>query len=104
MQILALLADALIEIQEQGLDDDNEVVHSNSMVFGSFPGRFSHQEWHLKALSLLLLQDDWEEVDEGDMESDKGLLYSVADATGRPAYEHLKALAKIYDEVRLKYN
>ncbi|XP_044490398.1 importin-9 isoform X2 [Mangifera indica] len=66
-KILALLADALIEIQEQVLGDDDE--------------------------------DSWEEVHEGDVESGKELLYSSgATSFGRPTYEHLEAMAKVYNE------
>ncbi|XP_031273674.1 importin-9 [Pistacia vera] len=67
-KIFALLADALIEIQEQVLGDDDE-------------------------------QDSWEEVHEEDVESDKDLLYSSGATTlGRPTYEHLEAMAKVYNE------
>ncbi|KAJ0037328.1 hypothetical protein Pint_23385 [Pistacia integerrima] len=67
VQIFALLADALIEIQEQVLGDDDE--------------------------------DSWEEVHEEDVESDKDLLYSSGATTlGRPTYEHLEAMAKVYNE------
>ncbi|KDO70163.1 hypothetical protein CISIN_1g046316mg [Citrus sinensis] len=64
-KILTLLADALIEIQEQVLGDDDEE------------------------------DSDWEEVQEGDVESDKDLIYSTGAASlGRPTYEHLEAMAK----------
>ncbi|KAJ4710633.1 importin-9-like [Melia azedarach] len=67
-KILALLADALIEIQEQVLGDDDE-------------------------------DSDWEEVQEGDVESEKDLIYSTGvGSLGRPSYEHLEAMAKIYNE------
>ncbi|KAH9772087.1 Importin N-terminal domain-containing protein [Citrus sinensis] len=68
-KILTLLADALIEIQEQVLGDDDEE------------------------------DSDWEEVQEGDVESDKDLIYSTGAASlGRPTYEHLEAMAKVYNE------
>ncbi|GAY68728.1 hypothetical protein CUMW_266420 [Citrus unshiu] len=64
-KILTLLTDALIEIQEQVLGDDDEE------------------------------DSDWEEVQEGDVESDKDLIYSTGAASlGRPTYEHLEAMAK----------
>lgn len=54
-----------------------------------------------------VLQDsDWEEIHEGDMESEKDLL-SAATATpfGRSAHEfHLEAMAKAYNEVWLNGN
>ncbi|KAH9707667.1 Importin N-terminal domain-containing protein [Citrus sinensis] len=68
-KILTLLTDALIEIQEQVLGDDDEE------------------------------DSDWEEVQEGDVESDKDLIYSTGAASlGRPTYEHLEAMAKVYNE------
>lgn len=68
-KILTLLADALIEIHEQVLGDDDEE------------------------------DSDWEEVQEGDVESDKDLIYSTGAASlGRPTYEHLEAMAKVYNE------
>ncbi|XP_022724957.1 importin-9 isoform X5 [Durio zibethinus] len=68
-KILALLADALIEIQEQVQDAEDE-------------------------------DSDWEEIHEGETESDKDLLSSVAATPfGRSAYEHhLEAMAKAYNE------
>ncbi|KAH9707672.1 Importin N-terminal domain-containing protein [Citrus sinensis] len=69
LKILTLLTDALIEIQEQVLGDDDEE------------------------------DSDWEEVQEGDVESDKDLIYSTGAASlGRPTYEHLEAMAKVYNE------
>ncbi|GAV80225.1 IBN_N domain-containing protein [Cephalotus follicularis] len=66
-KILALLADSLIEMQEQVFGGDGE-------------------------------DSDWEEIQGGEVESED-LLYS-ADATSfaKPTYEHLEAIAKIYDE------
>ncbi|KAL5826158.1 hypothetical protein ACOSQ4_017955 [Xanthoceras sorbifolium] len=67
-KILALLADALIEIQEQVLGDDDE-------------------------------DSDWEEIQEGDVEPDKDLLYLAgATSAGKPTYEHLQAMATAYNE------
>ncbi|GMH26202.1 hypothetical protein Nepgr_028045 [Nepenthes gracilis] len=62
-KILALLADVLIEIQEQVGDDNAE-------------------------------DSDWEEV-----EADQDLVYtSGAKSFGRPTYEHLSAMAKVFEE------
>lgn len=67
-KILALLADALIEIREQDLADDDE-------------------------------DSDWEEVQAGDVEMDKDLLHSLcAASSGRPTYEHLEAMEKVYNK------
>ncbi|XVE91743.1 hypothetical protein REPUB_Repub01dG0037300 [Reevesia pubescens] len=68
-KILALLADALIEIQEQVRDAEDE-------------------------------DSEWEEIHEGDMDSDKELLSSAAATPfGRSAYElQLEAMAKAYNE------
>ncbi|KAF3628037.1 putative protein VAC14 -like protein [Capsicum annuum] len=67
-KILALLADALIEIQEQvvvGGDEDS----------------------------------DWEEVQDGDVETDEALiLSSSAIPRGRPSHDYLDAMAKAFDE------
>ncbi|XP_059445702.1 uncharacterized protein LOC132177414 isoform X1 [Corylus avellana] len=67
-KILALLADALIEIQEQHLDDDDE-------------------------------DSDWEEVQTGDVETDKNLLHSLCTtSSGRPTYKHLEAMEKVFNK------
>ncbi|KAM4120045.1 hypothetical protein ACJW30_03G103900 [Castanea mollissima] len=67
-KILALLADALIEIREQDLADDDE-------------------------------DSDWEEVQAGDAEMDKDLLHSLsATSSGRPTYEHLEAMEKVFNK------
>ncbi|XWS64118.1 hypothetical protein CRYUN_Cryun06bG0159400 [Craigia yunnanensis] len=68
-KILALLVDALIEIQEQVQEAEDE-------------------------------DSDWEEIHEGDMQSDKDLLSSAAATPfGRSANElHLEAMAKAYNE------
>ncbi|XP_056696512.1 uncharacterized protein [Spinacia oleracea] len=67
-KILALLADTLIEIQEQVTEHDAE-------------------------------QDsDWEEVDAGDADVDQDLLHvTTAKSSGKPAYEHLAAMAKVFE-------
>ncbi|KAI5436843.1 hypothetical protein KIW84_023099 [Lathyrus oleraceus] len=65
-KIVALLADALTEIQEQVLAGEDE---------GS----------------------DWEEVQTDGIESDKEFLHSVS-ALGKPSYEHLEAMAKVFNE------
>ncbi|XP_059317050.1 uncharacterized protein LOC132067756 isoform X2 [Lycium ferocissimum] len=67
-KILALLADALIEIQEQVLVGGDE-------------------------------DSDWEEVQEGDVETDESLiLSSSAIPRGRPSHDYLDAMAKAFDE------
>ncbi len=43
---------------------------------------------------------DWEEVQAGDVEMDKDLLHSLcAASSGRPTYEHLEAMEKVYNKV-----
>ncbi|CAN4121948.1 unnamed protein product [Withania somnifera] len=67
-KILALLADALIEIQEQVLVGGDE-------------------------------DSDWEEVQEGDVETDEALVLSnSAIPRGRPSHDYLDAMAKAFDE------
>ncbi|KAE8663903.1 ARM repeat superfamily protein isoform 4 [Hibiscus syriacus] len=73
-KILALLADALIEIQEQAQDAEDENSNPDS-------------------------DSDWEEI-HGDMDADKDLLSSAAAAApfGKSGYEHLEVMAKVYNE------
>lgn len=54
----------------------------------------------------MLFQDsDWEELQTGDIENDQEFLSSVsAAASGKPTYEHLEAIAKVFNEVCLTYN
>ncbi|KAF7827891.1 importin-9 [Senna tora] len=68
-KIVALLADALTEIQEQVLAGDDE-------------------------------DSDWEEAQTGeDIEKDQEFLSSIsAAASGKPTYEHLEAIAKVFNE------
>ncbi|TKY45430.1 Importin-9 protein [Spatholobus suberectus] len=42
---------------------------------------------------------DWEEVQADGIENDKELLYSVSTSSGKAAYEHLEAMAKVFNEV-----
>ncbi|XP_058775498.1 uncharacterized protein LOC131649758 isoform X2 [Vicia villosa] len=65
-KIVALLADALTEIQEQVLAGEDE-------------------------------DSDWEEVQTDGIENDKEFLHSVS-ALGKPTYEHLEAMAKVFSE------
>ncbi|XP_058114945.1 uncharacterized protein LOC131257969 isoform X2 [Magnolia sinica] len=65
-KILALLADMLIEIQEQHLDDGGEDDEDS----------------------------DWEIVKDPDTDPRQDMLYSMSSATARPTIEHLDALAK----------
>ncbi|CAL5189135.1 unnamed protein product [Lathyrus oleraceus] len=65
-KIVALLADALTEIQEQVLAGEDE-------------------------------DSDWEEVQTDGIENDKEFLHSVS-ALGKPSYEHLEAMAKVFNE------
>uniref|UniRef100_A0A803KVA8 Importin N-terminal domain-containing protein n=1 Tax=Chenopodium quinoa TaxID=63459 RepID=A0A803KVA8_CHEQI len=66
-KILALLADTLIEIQEQVTEHDEE-------------------------------DSDWEEVDAGDADVDQNILHvATAKSSGKPAYEHLAAMAKVFE-------
>ncbi|XP_057962818.1 uncharacterized protein LOC131154215 [Malania oleifera] len=67
-KILALLADAVIEIQEQVLVGGDE-------------------------------DSDWEDVQDGDVETDQDFPYSAsATSFGRPSYEHLDAMVKVFSE------
>ncbi|PNY15107.1 importin-9-like protein, partial [Trifolium pratense] len=65
-KIVALLADALTEIQEQVLAGEDE-------------------------------DSDWEEVQTDGIDNDKEFLSSVS-ALGKPSYEHLEAMAKVFNE------
>ncbi|KMT08396.1 hypothetical protein BVRB_6g140740 [Beta vulgaris subsp. vulgaris] len=66
-KILALLADTLIEIQEQVIEHDEE-------------------------------DSDWEEVGAGDADVDQDLLHvATAKSSGKPAYDHLAAMAKVFE-------
>lgn len=69
-KILALLADMLIEIQEQGLDDDAEDDEDA----------------------------DWEIVQDGDVASHQDALFSMTTENARPTIEHLDAMAKALNE------
>lgn len=43
---------------------------------------------------------DWEEVQAGDAEMDQDLLHSLsATSSGRPTYEHLEAMEKVFNKV-----
>ncbi|KAJ9163429.1 hypothetical protein P3X46_023097 [Hevea brasiliensis] len=66
-KILALLADALIEIQEQVTVGDD-------------------------------VESDWEEIQEGDVESDKNLFSAARTSCGRTTYDQLEAMAKAFNE------
>ncbi|KAG2706796.1 hypothetical protein I3760_05G118900 [Carya illinoinensis] len=69
VKMLALLADVLVEIQEQDLADDDEA------------------------------DSDWEEVQTEDIETDKDLLDSLCTtSSGRPTYGHLEAMEKIFNK------
>ncbi|CAI8595630.1 unnamed protein product [Vicia faba] len=65
-KIVALLADALTEIQEQVLAGEDE-------------------------------DSDWEEVQTDGVENGKEFFHSVS-AMGKPTYEHLEAMAKVFSE------
>ncbi|XP_041010366.1 importin-9 isoform X1 [Juglans microcarpa x Juglans regia] len=68
-KMLALLADVLVEIQEQDLADDDEV------------------------------DSDWEEVQTEDIETDKDLFDSLCTtSSGRPTYGHLEAIEKVFNK------
>ncbi|KAF9590930.1 hypothetical protein IFM89_000475 [Coptis chinensis] len=71
IRIMTLLADMLIEIKEQVLVGEDEVVFEDS---------------------------DWEEVQGGDGDADKALLYSAGAPYGKPTNEHLDAMAKVFNE------
>ncbi|KAK6921832.1 hypothetical protein RJ641_012339 [Dillenia turbinata] len=67
-KILSLLADVLIEIQEQAFGDNDE-------------------------------DTDWEDLGEGNLETEEDLLYSVsATSSARPSYDQLNAMAKDQDD------
>jgi hypothetical protein len=52
----------------------------------------------------LFIQDsDWEEVQTDGLDNDKEFLSSVS-ALGKPSYEHLEAMAKVFNEVWLIYH
>ncbi|KAB1206509.1 Importin-9 [Morella rubra] len=68
-KMLALLADVLVEIQEQDLADEDEV------------------------------ESDWEEVQSEDVKIDKDTLNSLcAESSVRPTYEHLTAMEKVFNK------
>ncbi|KAL2904943.1 Polyprotein P3 [Bienertia sinuspersici] len=64
--ILALLAETLIEIQEQVINHDEE-------------------------------DSDWEEVDAGDADVEQDLFQATAKSSSKPSYEHLAAMAKVFE-------
>ncbi|GAB2297097.1 hypothetical protein Dimus_031196 [Dionaea muscipula] len=67
-KILGLLADVMIEIREQVFDGDDE-------------------------------DSDWEEIEAGDVETDQSLVFVAgAKSLGRPTFEELAAMAKVFDE------
>lgn len=56
--------------------------------------------WSESSLFQFLLQDsDWEEVREGDEETDKDMMYLEGATSNRPTHEHLEAMAKAFNEV-----
>ncbi|KAJ8637202.1 hypothetical protein MRB53_011469 [Persea americana] len=69
-KILALLADMVIEIQEQHLDEDVEDDEDG----------------------------DWEIVQDGDSSSREDALFSIRSQNARPTIEHLDAMAKVLNE------
>ncbi|XVF03079.1 hypothetical protein REPUB_Repub04eG0229800 [Reevesia pubescens] len=111
-KILALLADALIEIQEQVRDAEDEFL-SPTPGFLYCQGLILSLVVPLPQVMIIItvgvclcfepfvLEDsDWEEIHEGDMESDKDSLSSAAAAPfGWSANElQLEAMAKAYNE------
>lgn len=48
---------------------------------------------------------DWEEVQTDGIENDREFLYSVSTSTsGKPTYEHLEAMAEVFNKVLLSYS
>lgn len=96
---MALLAETLIEIQEQVFAGDDEVV--NLLVRANSLLVFESHNWKNW---LLFQDDDWEEVQRDDVENDQEFISSLsAAASGKPTYEHLEAIAKAFNEVCLAY-
>ncbi|KAL9259302.1 Importin-9-like protein [Drosera capensis] len=95
-KILGLLADVLIEIQEQAVDDDDGEVGTSSFVLSSI---LCITDEKTKFLSQMFSQDsDWEEID-GNMRMEQGLGISGGGMPiGRPSYEELAAMAKVFNE------
>lgn len=54
----------------------------------------------LTTYKLLFQDSDWEEVQTDGLENDKEFLYSVS-SLGKAGYEHLEAMAKVFNEVWL---
>lgn len=91
MQILSLLADALIEIHEQVLVD--EQVHILAFCLCS---NYHSELWGLK---ILFQDSEWEDAETDDISNDENLLHSVnATSLGRHTHEYLQVMAKVYDE------
>ncbi|KAL5974466.1 hypothetical protein ACLOJK_031131 [Asimina triloba] len=88
-KILALLADTLIEIQEQHWDDDgddNEVVTAHySLTFATWLG----------VLDNVMSDGDWEIVQDSESITQEDMLNSINSASFKPTIEHLDVLTKI---------
>lgn len=97
MQILSLLADALIEIHEQVLADDQVRILAFCLC--------SNYHSEVFQLESLLQDSEWEDAEADDFSNDENLLHSVnATSLGRHTNEYLQVMAKVYDEVCLKHN
>lgn len=95
-QILALLADALLEVQEQ-VDGDDEVP---TIVFDLSTFIFLAVGLIRKLWQFISQDSDWEEAQNGDAGNEEALLYSAAATShSRPSYEYLDAMAKAFNKV-----
>ncbi|KAF2551103.1 hypothetical protein F2Q68_00035166 [Brassica cretica] len=104
MKVLALLADTLIEIQEQVLGCEDEVI----MLPWSFFFDLLEMVLALLADTLIEIQEqvlgcededsEWEEVDEVNVEGEKDLLRSSgASQSSKPSYDQLEAMARTFE-------
>lgn len=57
----------------------------------------------LTAYKLFIQDSDWEEVQTDGIENDNEFLCSMS-TPGKPTFEHLEAMAKVFNEVWLIYH
>lgn len=92
----------LEKIQVQG-----HLIKSGTGITTKSKAKSAPDQWALLADALTEIQEqvlagededsDWEEVQTDGIESDKEFLHSVS-ALGKPSYEHLEAMAKVFNE------